>query len=69
MPHIKSELRKAIMTRARLRNQANRSGLDEDYKKYKRQRNLVISMNRKQNATFSILWTLTELITIKNFGK
>ena len=54
-PRIKSELRKAIMTRTRLRNQANRSGFDEDYKKYKRQRNLVVSMKRKQTATFSIL--------------
>ena len=52
MPHIKSELRKAIMTRTRLRNQANSSGLDEDYKKYKQQRNLVISMNRKVESYF-----------------
>ena len=34
MPHINSELTKAIMTRTMLRNQANGSGLDEDYKKY-----------------------------------
>ena len=51
-PHIKSELKKAIMTRTRLRNQANRSGLDEHYKKYKRQRNLVVNMNRKAKREF-----------------
>ena len=51
-PHIKSELRKAIMTRTRLRNQASRSGLDQDYKKYKRQRNLVVNMNRKAKRDF-----------------
>ena len=51
-PHIKPELRKAIMTRTRLRNQANRSGLDGDYKKYKRQRNLVVNMNRKAKRDF-----------------
>ena len=44
--HKRSNLRKAIMTRIRLRNQANMYGF-EDYKKYKRRRNLVVSMNRK----------------------
>ena len=58
------------MTRARLRKQVNMSGLDEDYtKKYKRHRNLVVSMNRKAKRDFSILWTLTELIMTKSFGK
>ena len=41
-----------IMTRTRLRNQASRSGLDQDYKKYKRQRILVVSMNRKAKRDF-----------------
>ena len=40
------------MTRTRLRNQASRTGLDEDYKKYKRQRILVVGMNRKAKREF-----------------
>ena len=51
-PHIKSDLRKAIMTRTRLKNRANKSGSGEDYKKYKRQRNLIVSMNIKAKRYF-----------------
>ena len=40
------------MTRTRLKNKANKSGSEEDYKKYKRQRNLVVSMNRKAKCDF-----------------
>ena len=46
-PHVKSDMRKAIMTRTRLKTRANKSGNDEDRKKYKQQRNLIVSMNRK----------------------
>ena len=51
-PHIKSALRKAIMTRTRLKNRAAKSGSEEDYKKYKRQGNLIVSMNRKAKRDF-----------------
>ena len=46
-PHVKPGMRKAIMTRTRLKTRANKSGNDEDRKKYKQQRNLIVSMNRK----------------------
>ena len=40
------------MTRTRLKNRANKSGSEEDYKKYKRQRNVIVSMNRKAKRDF-----------------
>ena len=40
------------MARTRLKNRANKSGSEEDYKKYKRQRNLIVSMNRKAKRDF-----------------
>ena len=51
-PHVKSDMRKAIMTRTRLKTRANKSGNDEDRKKYKQQRNLIVSMNRKAKRDF-----------------
>ena len=38
---------KEIMTRSRLNNKANKNGKEEDIKAYKKQRNLVIKINRK----------------------
>ena len=46
-PHITSLIRKEIMTRSRLKNKANNSGKEEDLKAYKKQRNLVLKLNRK----------------------
>ena len=51
-PHVNKELRKAIMKRSQLKNKANRSGLAEDYAKYKRQRNLVTKLNRQSKRLF-----------------
>ena len=51
-PHVKSDMRKAIMTRTRLKTRANKSGNDEDRKKYKQQRNLIVSMIRKAKRDF-----------------
>ena len=40
------------MTRSRLKNKANKSGKKEDLKAYKKQRNLVLKVNRKANKNF-----------------
>ena len=35
------------MTRSRLKNKTNKSGKEEDLKAYKKQRNLVLKLNKK----------------------
>ena len=45
--HVTKELRKAIMCRSKLKRIANTSNNPEDIARYKRQRNLVVNMNRK----------------------
>ena len=51
-PHVSKPLRKEIMKRSRLKNVANKSGLIDDIKAYKRQRNLVVRLNRDQKKLF-----------------
>ena len=51
-PHLTSLIRKEIMTRSRLKNKANKSGKEEDLKAYKKQRNLVLKLNRKAKKNF-----------------
>ena len=51
-PHLTSLIRKEIMTRSRLKNKANKSGKEEDLKAYKKQRNLVLKLNRKAKRNF-----------------
>ena len=50
--HITSLIRKEIITRLRLENKANRSGKEKDLKGYKKQRNLVLKLNRKAKKNF-----------------
>ena len=45
--HVTKDLRKQIMKRSRLKNKAIKSQKPEDWADYKRQRNLVVSMNKK----------------------
>ena len=51
-PHMSKKLRNAIMKRSRLKNQANLSRKEVDIRKYKLQRNLVVSMNREAKRDF-----------------
>ena len=46
-PHLNKSLRAAIMKRSRLKNKANKSQLPADMSKYKKQRNLVVKLNKK----------------------
>ena len=49
---MSKKLRKAMMKRTRLKNRANISRDDEDIRKYKIQRNLVVRMNREAKRDF-----------------
>ena len=51
-PHLTKDLRKAIMERSKLKNKANRTKETEDWAAYKRQRNLVVKMNRQAKKDF-----------------
>ena len=51
-PHITSLIRKEVMTRSRLKNKANKGGKEEDLRVYKKQRNLVLKLNRKAKKNF-----------------
>ena len=45
-PHMSKELKKAIMVRTRLKNKSNQTRTEEDFRKYRRQRNLVVRLSR-----------------------
>ena len=45
-PHVDKDLRKAIMKRSALKRKASRTKQQEDIIKYKKQRNLVVKLNR-----------------------
>ena len=51
-PHMTSQLRKAIMKRSRLKNKANKSGKLDDKIAYKKQRNLVVKLNKDIKKSF-----------------
>ena len=51
-PHITKNLRVAIMKRSKLKNIANKSSNPNDMANYRRQRNLVVNMNRKAKKSY-----------------
>ena len=51
-PHVDKNLRKAIMKSSKLKNKANRTKLQEDIAKYKKQRNLVVKLNRDSKLRY-----------------
>ena len=46
-PHINKTLRKAIMKRSQLKNEANKTKDPKDILKYKKQRNYVVKLNNQ----------------------
>jgi len=68
-PQLKSDLRKAIMTRTRLKDRATKSGSEEDYKKYERQRNVIVGMNRKAKPDFYHSVDVNTIENDKKFGR
>ena len=63
-PHMTSQLRKAIMKRFRLKNKANKSGKPADKTVYKKQRNVVLKLNKKAKNSF-LRNQITEIATNK----
>ena len=51
-PHVDKNLRKAIMKRSKLKNKANRTKQQEDIINYKKQRNLVVKLNRESKLQY-----------------
>ena len=51
-PHVDKNLRKAIMKRSKLKNKAKITKLYDDIVKYKKQRNLVVKLNRDSKLRF-----------------
>ena len=54
-PHLNKSLRAAIMKRSRLKNKSNKSQLPADLSKYKKQRNLVVTLNKYKKEYFENL--------------
>ena len=52
-PHYNKNLRKAIMKMSSLKNKANRSTDPSDMANYKKQCNLVVSLNRQAKSEYS----------------
>ena len=51
-PHAEKNLRKAIMKRFKFKNKANRTKLQDHIAKYKKQRNLVVKLNRNSKLRY-----------------
>ena len=51
-PHVDENLRKAIMKCSKFKNKANRTKLQEDIAKYKKQQNLVVKLNRDSKLRY-----------------
>ena len=51
-PDVDKNLRKAIMKRSKFKNKANRTKLQDDIAKYKKQRNLVVKLNRDSKLRY-----------------
>ena len=51
-PFVSKSLKKEMMKRARLKNIANKSGIESDLQAYKRQRNLVIALTKITKKSF-----------------
>ena len=51
-PHVNKELRQAIVKRTRLKNIANETKREEDIKRYRQQRNLVVKVNTNAKCTY-----------------
>ena len=51
-PHVDKNLRKAITKRSKLKNKASKTKLQDDITKYKKQRNLVVKLNRDSKLRY-----------------
>ena len=51
-PHMNKMLRQAIMTRSRLKNKANKTKNHLDIRNYKKQRNIVVNLNKEAKLQY-----------------
>ena len=68
-PSISKEMRKAIYTRSRLRNKFCKNPSEENERKYKRQRDLCVSLRRKAVKQYFSNITSKGIVTIKALWK
>ena len=66
-PFISKEIRKAIYTRSRLRIKFCKNPFEENERKYKRQRNLCVSLRRKEIKQYFSNTTSKRILTNKEF--
>ena len=66
-PFMTKEFQKAIYTRSRLKNKMNKNPTEKNIRAYKRQRNLCVSLRRKNIKSFLNNVTKMGIITNKNF--
>ena len=66
-PLISKEMRKAIYTRSRLRNKFCKNPFEENERKYKRQRNLFVSLRCKAIKQYFSNITCKGIVTNKEF--
>ena len=66
-PFMTKKFQKAIYTRSRLKNKMNKNPTEKNITAYKRQRNLCVSLRRKNIKSFFNNVTKTGIITNKNF--
>ena len=67
--HMNRTLWKAILLRSRLKSKANRTGSEEDTKKYKKQCNLVVKLKRASKRDFFKKLEPTIMVNDKKFWK
>ena len=66
---MSKELKKAIMVRTRLKNKSNQTRTEEDFRKYRQQRNLVVMLNRAAKRNVFSQLDPKEVGKDKNFWK
>ena len=66
-PFMTKEFQKAIYTRSRLKNKMNKNPTEKNITAYKRQRNLCVSLRRKNIKSFLKNVTKRSIIANKNF--
>ena len=68
-PFISKEMRKAIYGRSRLKNKFCKNPSEENERKYKRQRDLCVSLRRKAVKQYFSNITSKGIVTIKALWK
>ena len=53
-PHVSKEMRKEIMCRTRFKKIANKTHNEEDIRRYKRQRNKIVKLNKVARDIFEV---------------